>query len=308
MNKALIILNPCAGTRQANRKFVGIIDVFCKGGYSTTVATTAKRGDGTAIAKERSKDYDIVVCIGGDGTFNEVVAGILQSGVDVPIGYIPAGSTNDFASGLGLSTDIIRGAKDIVTGSPINLDIGKFNDRYFSYVASFGAFTQTAYKVPQDMKNLLGHIAYILGGIKDIPSIRPKKVRLRNEVGVYGGDYIFGAICNSTSMGGVITLKKDHVDMNDGLFEVLLIKSPKNIVELTQITWAITQNRYKQSPHISFFSSSELEIETDGKMPWTLDGEYQKGVEKIKIENVKSAIKIIVSPRHPSLQKIDLVK
>ncbi len=297
MNKALIILNPCAGTRQANRKFVGIIDVFCKGGYSTTVATTAGRGDGTVIARERAHNYDLVVCIGGDGTFNEVVTGILEAEVDVPIGYIPAGSTNDFAAGLGLSGDIIRGAKDIVTGNQMTLDIGRFNDRYFSYVASFGAFTQTAYKVPQDMKNLLGHTAYILSGIKDIPSIRPKKVRIRNEVGVYGGDYIFGAICNSTSMGGIINLKKDHVDMNDGLFEVLLIRAPKNIVELTRITWAITQSRYKESPHISFFSSSELDIETDGNMPWTLDGEYQQGVKNIKIKNMESAIRIMVSPR-----------
>ena len=116
MNKALIILNPCAGTRQANRKFVGIIDVFCKGGYSTTVVTTAGRGDGTVIARERAHNYDLVVCIGGDGTFNEVVTGILEAEVDVPIGYIPAGSTNDFAAGLGLSGDIIRGAKDYEIG------------------------------------------------------------------------------------------------------------------------------------------------------------------------------------------------
>lgn len=303
MKRALIILNPRAGTRQANKKFVDIIDIFCREGYTVSVATTGKSGDGRTFARERAKEHDLIVCIGGDGTFNEVASGLLESGCDIPIGYIPAGSTNDFASSLGLSKDIIHGAKDIATGVPIALDMGKFNDRFFSYVASFGAFTQTSYSVPQDMKNLLGHTAYILEGIKDIPSIKPLKLRIRNEQGVYGGDYIFGAICNSTSMGGIITLDKNHVDMNDGLFEVILIKSPKNIIELTQITWALTQNKYIECPHISFFSSSNLEIEADENMPWTLDGEYQKGSSHINVKNLESGIKIMVSKHHIAAEK-----
>ncbi len=294
MKKALIILNPAAGTRQANGVFVEIINIFNRGGYAPTVMVTSARGEGKQIAREESANFDVVVAIGGDGTFNEVVDGLLEGHADTPIGYIPAGSTNDFGASLGIPRNLLMAAQNIVEGVPKNLDIGKFNDRYFSYVASFGAFTQTSYSAPQDLKNLLGHTAYILEGIKDIPSIRPQKLRLRNEIGVYGGEYIFGAVCNSTSMGGILTLDRKYVDMNDGKFEVLLIRSPKNVVELTQIVTALTQGNYKNSPLMSFFSSSRVEILADPDMPWTLDGEYQEGCENIVIENKKSAIRLIL--------------
>ena len=238
MKKALIIINPAAGTRQANAVFVEILSVFRRHGYLPSVITTEKRGDATELAEQYASDYDMIVAIGGDGTFNEVVDGLLHIGSDLPVGYIPAGSTNDFGSSLGIPKNLLMAARDIVTGVPANLDIGRFNDRYFSYVASFGAFTQTSYSAPQDLKNLLGHTAYILEGIQDIPSIRPYSLRLKNEVGIYGNEYIFGAICNSTSMGGIITLDPKLVDMNDGKLEVLLIRSPKNVLELMTIVSA----------------------------------------------------------------------
>ena len=180
-------------------------------------------------------------------------------------------------------------------GVPRTLDMGSFNGRYFSYVASFGAFTRVSYGVPQDLKNSLGHLAYLLEGLKDIPSLKPVKLRLKNEVGVYGGDYIFGAICNSTSMGGVLTLDEKVVDMNDGKFEVLLIKPPKNIIELNQIIMALTSQKYEDCPMLSFFSTEKVEITADPEMPWTLDGEFQEGQENIEVKNIKSAIKIMVS-------------
>ena len=291
--KALIILNPCAGTRQANRYFVEIIDIFCQGGYRVEVATTAKSGDGTVIARERAADFDLVVGIGGDGTFNEIVAGVMESGADVNLGYIPAGSTNDFASSIGLSTNILKAAEDIVSGTPTTLDIGTFNGRYFSYVASFGAFTRASYEAPQSIKNALGHLAYILEGIKDIPSLTPLEVRIKVEEGVYGGKYLFGAVCNSTSVGGILTLSENHVDMNDGKFEVLLIKSPSNIIELNQILLALTTQNYSHSSLISFFSSGNLEIQADPTMPWALDGEYQEGADEISIRNIRSALKLM---------------
>ncbi len=293
MKRVLIILNPCAGTKQANKYFVDIIDIFCRAGYETVAATTEKRGDGTEFARSRAKDFDLIVCIGGDGTFNEVIAGVIESGEDVPIGYIPAGSTNDFANSLSLSKNVVQAARDIVGGVPRSLDIGCFNGRYFSYVASFGAFTRASYEAPQSIKNALGHLAYILEGIKDIPSIRPEKIRLKMEQGVYGGDYPFGAVSNSTSVGGILTLSDELVDMNDGMFEVLLIKSPSNILELNQILLALTKQNY-QSPMISFFNSSEVEITADPSMPWTLDGEYQEGSEAITIKNLHGAIKLMV--------------
>lgn len=293
MKRVLIILNPCAGTKQANKYFVDIIDIFCRAGYETVAATTEKRGDGTEFARSRAKDFDLIVCIGGDGTFNEVIAGVIESGEDVPIGYIPAGSTNDFANSLSLSKNVVQAARDIVGGVPRSLDIGCFNGRYFSYVASFGAFTRASYEAPQSIKNALGHLAYILEGIKDIPSIRPEKIRLKMEQGVYGGDYLFGAVSNSTSVGGILTLSDELVDMNDGMFEVLLIKSPSNILELNQILLALTKQNY-QSPMISFFNSSEVEITADPSMPWTLDGEYQEGSKAITIKNLHGAIKLMV--------------
>lgn len=294
MKRILIILNPCAGTKQANKYFVEIIQVFCEAGFETVVRTTHASGDGTDIARDHAADFDLVVCIGGDGTFNEVIDGVLKSGAQVPIGYIPAGSTNDFAVSMGLSKDVVQAARDIAYGKPRTLDVGCFNGRYFSYVASFGAFTQASYEAPQSIKNMLGHMAYILEGIKDIPSIRPLKLWLKMEQGVYGGEYLFGAVCNSTSVGGILTLSDDLVDMNDGKFEVLLIKSPSNILELNQILLALTTQNFN-SPMISFFSSSKMEVTADPDMPWTLDGEYQEGAESITIENIHGAIRLMTA-------------
>ncbi len=296
MKKVLVILNPCAGTKQANKHFVEIIDIFCRAGFETVVKTTAARGDGTEIVKGQAADFDLIVCIGGDGTFNEVIDGLLLSGADKPIGYIPAGSTNDFANSRHFTKDILQAARDIVSGEERALDIGSFNGRYFSYVASFGAFTKASYEAPQSIKNALGHLAYILEGIKDIPSIKPLRLWLKMEQGIYGGDYLFGAICNSTSVGGLLTLADDLVDMNDGLFEVLLIKAPSNILELNQILLALTTQNYS-SPMLSFFSSGKLEITADKDMPWTLDGEYQEGCETIEIKNIQGAIRLIVPRR-----------
>ena len=161
-------------------------------------------------------------------------------------------------------------------------------------MASFGAFTKASYEAPQSIKNMLGHLAYVLEGIKDIPSIKPLKLWLKMEQGVYGGDYLFGAICNSTSVGGLLTLSDDLVDMNDGKFEVLLVKSPANIIELNQILLAVTTQNFENSPMISFFSSGSLEITAEADMPWTLDGEYQPGSSSILVENIRGAIELMV--------------
>mgnify|MGYP003377147749 FL=1 len=155
MKKNLMIMNPCSGKRQANKLLTDMVELFTKNGYMTTVLTTTARGDGTLYAAEHGGDFDLITCVGGDGTFNEVVAGIVESNRKIPVGYIPAGSTNDFANSLGLSTDVMKAARDIISGEKISLDIGSFNGRKFSYVASFGAFTQTSYSTPQSVKNML---------------------------------------------------------------------------------------------------------------------------------------------------------
>ena len=297
MKRVLIIINPNAGRKHANAYFVRIADVFCRAGYEVVVATTAQRGDGTVFARERGGEFDLVACIGGDGTFNEVVEGVLEANLNIPIGYIPSGTTNDFASSIGIPKRLVEAAKDIVGGEPLDLDIGSFNNRYFSYVASFGAFTSTSYSVPQDLKNLLGHTAYILEGIKDIPSIKPLDLTIRDVQNdrIYDEKYLFGAVCNSTSMGGVLTLKEELVDMNDGKFEVLLIRAPRNPIELAQITMALTMGKVDSCPMMDFFSSSEVEVQATEDIPWTLDGEYQPGADHILIRNNRGAIRLMVA-------------
>lgn len=314
MKKMLIVMNPFAGTRQANRYLAGIIDIFCKDGYEVRVAMTQKAGDGITISQEHASDNDIIVAIGGDGTFNEVVAGVLASGNDTPIGYIPGGTTNDFASSVGLNTSTLDAAQSIVSGRKQRFDVGKFNGRYFSYVASFGAFTSTAYNVPQDLKNAIGHAAYVLSGITDVVNIKPFHLKVydsdaadgtadeaavspvsgkKSDI-IYEDDYIFGAICNSTSMGGIINLKSSDVDMNDGLFEVMLIKAPKDIIDLQAIIFALSTQSYSECEQISFFSSSKVEIEAPDDMPWTLDGEYQEPYTDIVVSNVYNAIQLML--------------
>lgn len=295
MKKVLIILNPCAGTRQANKYFVEILQVFAQAGFLTTVAVTQKQGDGTDFVIDQGKYFDMIVAIGGDGTFNEVMDGVLRSGLDVKIGYIPAGSTNDFGSSLGLTKDIVASAQSIVDGSIHHLDVGSFNGRYFSYVASFGAFTQTSYNAPQNLKNTLGHLAYVLEGIKDLPSIKPLKLTVHSEYETYDGEFLFGAICNSTSVAGILTLSEKVVDMTDGKFEVMLIKKPNNVIELNQMLVALATQNLTNSPMITFFSASSVEITADPDMPWTLDGEYQEGCEHIKIQNHHGAIKVCLN-------------
>ena len=297
MKKAFIILNPQAGTKQANKSFVEILGIFNKGGYSTTVAITQKRGDGTDFVLKYGKAYDLIVAIGGDGTFNEVMDGVLTADLDVRIGYIPAGSTNDFGSSLGLTKDVVESAESIVDGSIHTLDVGDFNGRHFSYVASFGAFTKTSYSAPQNLKNTLGHLAYVLEGIKDIPSIKPLKLTIQSEYETYEGEYLFGAICNSTSVAGVLTLSEKIVDMADGKFEVMLIKKPNNVLELNQMLGALATQNFTNSPMITFFSSGNLEITADPDMPWTLDGEYQQGCEQIKIQNLHGAIQVMLNEK-----------
>lgn len=295
MKKAYIILNPQAGTRQANKYFVEILEVFHKGGYETTVAITQKRGDATDFVIEKGREYDLIVAIGGDGTFNEVMDGVLNAKLDVQIGYIPAGSTNDFGSSLGLTKDVVASAKSIVDGTIHTLDVGDFNGRHFSYVASFGAFTKTSYSAPQNLKNTLGHLAYVLEGIKDIPSIKPLKLTLHTEYETYEGEYLFGAICNSTSVAGVLTLSEKIVDMTDGKFEVMLIKKPNNVLELNQMLGALATQNFVNSPMVTFFSTGNLEILADPDMPWTLDGEYQAGCERIQIQNLHGAIQVVLN-------------
>ena len=292
VKKMLFIVNPCAGMRRVNRYMVEILDVFNRGGYEVVTYVTAQRGDCTQIARERAADMDLVVCAGGDGTFNELITGVLESGAQVPVGYIPCGSTNDFASSLHLPTNVVKAAKAIVEGIPQPLDVGRFGNRYFSYVASFGAFTRASYATPQSVKNALGHMAYLMEGIQELSQIRKEHVRIELEDRTIEGEYLFGAVSNSTSVGGILTLDPKQVDMSDGMFELLLVRMPKDLVELGECIVALQKQQYNCSV-ITFLTASKVKITADPNMVWTLDGEREDGHGQVVAENLHHAIRLM---------------
>lgn len=290
-------MNPCAGTKKANKYLTDILVLFGKKGYNNTVYMTEASGEAKKFAEKNANKFDLIVAIGGDGTFNEVAAGVLMSGADVEIGYIPAGSTNDFANSLKLSQNILKAAGDITDGTTQQVDVGSFNGRIFTYVASFGAFTEASYKTPQNVKNTLGPLAYAFEGIKDIANLKSKHLRFVADGVLIEGDYVFGAICNSTSIGGVINLDSKIVNLSDGMFELLLIRQPKDFFELNEIIIALSSKKYN-TKMITFISAKSILIETKEKIDWTLDGEYACGAEKITVENLNKAVKIITNNKN----------
>lgn len=293
MKKMLFVMNPFAGMRKANRYLPEIISIFNRGGYDVTVHITEGRGDATEAVARLAKEVDLVVCCGGDGTFNETVSGLLASGADVPVGYIPAGSTNDFANSLHLSENILEAAREIVDGQPESYDLGSFGGRYFSYVASFGAFTRASYATPQNVKNALGHAAYLLEGISEISQIRKTHVRIELDDGrVVEDDFIFGAICNSTSVGGIFTLDPKQVDMRDGKFEILLLRTPKDLGEISECVQAVRKQQYN-CRMLTFCSTASLKIYTSPDMPWTLDGEREDGHSEIEVKNLHRIFRLM---------------
>ena len=292
MEKMLFVMNPYSGMRRANKYLADIIALFNQADYETVVHMTRRQGDAIEIVKNRAKDMDLIVCCGGDGTFNETITGILEAGADVPVGYIPAGSTNDFATSLKLSGNIMQAAQDIVEGQPMPYDVGKFGDRYFSYVASFGAFTRASYTTPQSIKNALGHTAYVLEGISELSQIKNEHVRMEIDGQVVEDDFLFGAISNSTSVGGILTLSPDVVDLADGQMEILLVRAPRNLLEIPECIQAVQSQKYNCSM-ITFQSAKKVRVFADPSMPWTLDGEREEGHEQVDVENLHHAVRII---------------
>ena len=290
--KLLFLMNPNAGQRKANKHLPEIISLFNHYGYEVTVFMTTGPGSGVGIVEPRAEQYDLIVCAGGDGTLNEAISGVLRSGSNCPIGYIPCGSTNDFAATLKLSTDVMKAALDIMEGSPVEYDVGRFGDRYFSYIASFGALTQVSYSTPQTMKNALGHLAYVLSGITALPQIRSIPMALELDGVPVEGKYIFGAVSNSTSVGGVLTLNPRLVDLCDGKFEVMLVRLPKDPAELAQCVTALQNGTYDCAA-ITYRSVSSLTIRQDPAVAWTLDGERADGAQTIRIENLHRAIRLV---------------
>ena len=291
----LFIVNPNAGAKQAAANLPKILDLFTENGDINSVYLTGARGDGVKLAADHGGpgSADRIICIGGDGTFNEVVTGIKNAGHNIPIGYIPAGTANDLASSLNIPKNMMQAAKNILEGAPKAIDIGSFNDSYFAYIASFGAFTKAAYNTPQASKNMLGHFAYILEAIKELPAIRPEYVKIETGETRIEGEYIFGAFSNSSSMGGVLALDPDIVDMSDGVFEALFIKPLNSVQAVWDCVYSLLNRDYESSEYITFFKTSNAAVFADPNINWTTDGECAGGSEKIEIQNLRRAVRII---------------
>ena len=292
MKKMLLIVNPRSGKCKAEKHLDQILAIFHDAGYQVTVHKTTGQGDGARAAEEYSAGMDAVVCCGGDGTFNETVNGLMRCNVDIPIGYIPAGSTNDFAASLQLPTDLLRAAKAIAEGKPECYDIGKINADYFSYVASFGAFTRTSYATSQNLKNRLGFLAYLLGSVKEVFRLRSVQVCAKLDDETIEGKFLFGAVSNSTRMGGIFRLDPARVDMADGKLEMMLIRPSKNPFALLGCLWALKKHRYDH-PMIVFRSITKVQFTCPAGMVWTLDGERYEASQTLQIENQHHAIALI---------------
>ena len=292
MKKLLFILNPVAGQKKANKSLPEIVMLFNQAGYEVITHVTDSSGSATRAVQTLGPEVNLIVCCGGDGTLSETVTGLIRSGLDVPIGYIPAGTTNDFASSLGISSNVLQAARDILEGEPVAYDVGRFGSRYFSYVASFGAFTKASYLIPQNIKNALGHTAYVLGGITEISQIHPEHIRMEIDGQVVEEDFLFGAICNSTSIGGILTLDPKQVDMGDGLFEVLLVRAARNLEEIAECIRAVQTQKYNCAM-ITFRSARHIKIQANPEMPWTLDGEREDGHDQVEVENLHHAIRLM---------------
>lgn len=293
MKKMLFIYNPNSGMGLLKPKLSDVLDIFVKGGYEVTVYPTQKYHDAFEKTKAYEEQYDIVVCSGGDGTLDEVVSGMQMRTVQVPIGYIPAGTTNDFASSLHISKNILEAADTVVNGVPFSCDVGTFNKDYFIYVAAFGLFTDVSYETKQSMKNVLGHLAYILEGTKRIFNIPSYRIKVTHDGEEIEDEFMYGMVTNSRSVGGFKGIIGKNVKFDDGEFEVTLIKTPKNPLELNDLLGAIVMRQINPDRMYSFRSGS-IKFESIEEIPWTLDGEFGGVHDSVVVTNKKKALDIMV--------------
>ena len=292
--RLLLIVNPNSGKGKIKNELLKVVETFSAEGYSVEVYPTKARGDATEmVAHINEKDYDLLVVCGGDGTLNEVITGLMSADIDIPIGYIPSGTLNEWSTGLGISKNIKQAAKDIITGKLTSLDIGMFDDRYFSYTASFGAFTEASYSAPQDVKNVLGQAAYVFEGVKSLGNIKPIHLKFVADDREIEGDFLFGAISNSMSVGGIVKFDSNEVALNDGYFEVLLIRNPDNILKLQPMIDGIIRKELNREG-MEFFKTKEITVYSENTVSWTLDGEYAAGKDIIKISNIHNAVRFMV--------------
>lgn len=293
MRNLLFIYNPRAGKGSIGTHLGDIVDIFTKDGFKVTIYPTQCHGDGEVIARQWAKDFDRIVCAGGDGTLDEIVTGVMSAGTDIAIGYLPTGSTNDFARSIGLPRTIRKAAERASSGKPFRCDIGRFNSRYFVYVAAFGLFTDVTYETDQNMKNIFGYSAYLAEAVKRLPGIRSIPLKVCYDGNVITDNFLVGLVTNSDSVGGMKSITGPDVKLDDGVFEVMLVRAPDNIFDFNLIAPAILDRRIK-SDNVICFKCSDLSIESDEPIAWNLDGEFGGSFDRIEIENMHEAAEFIV--------------
>lgn len=292
-NDMLFVYNPKAGKTMIRNNLLDVIDVFVKAGYEVTVRPTQRPGEAIEIVKNKKIKYDILACSGGDGTLNEVVQGMTQCEEKIPIGYIPAGSTNDFANSLEIPRNMVQAAEIVAGGRNYAFDIGMLNDAPFVYVAAFGLFTEVSYETNQEMKNMFGHTAYIWEAIKKLTNVRSYHMKVTYDDKFIEDDFLVGMVSNSVSVGGVKNITGENVKLDDGLFEVTLIKSPQNPIELNLVLAAL-MDRSVATDKVYYFKTGCVRFESEEGVSWTIDGEYGGTHQSVVVENKPRTLQIRV--------------
>ena len=293
MQSTLLIINPVSGRRKIKPLLYKVVDLLCKHGCKTTIFITTGPGEAARIAKEYSHDFERIICCGGDGTLNEIFSGLMEAGARLPVGYIPSGTTNDFANTLGLPKGIAKATLTALEGQAGDIDLGFFNgSKYFSYVASFGAFTNASYKTPQWLKNFLGRPSYFLYGVSSVMDIRPYSAKIVADDKEIEGEFIFGSVSNSAFIGGFKPFPQDFVCLNDGLFELLLVRAPKSPKDVQAIVDNMLKRSYNDK-QVVLIKAKKLLFTFTESVPWTVDGEFAGDVPQVEIDNLCNAIEII---------------
>lgn len=292
MKKLLLIVNPTSGIKRGQKQLLSIVESFCKADFLVSVHTTRYRLDATNFVRQYGKNFDILVACGGDGTLNEVISGALSIEFAGDVGFIPCGTTNDLATSLGIPKTPLKAAELIAKSRARFLDLGSFNkNRFFTYIASFGAFTEVSYSTDQSLKNSLGHLAYIAEGIATVSDIKPYHMRVVADGKAIEGDYIFGAAANALSIGGILKLHQRDVDLTDGKHELLLVRNPKNAADLASLFGNVISGNY-DSPNIVFLHAENITFLSDEEVSWTLDGEFGARTNRVEIQNLHNRLKV----------------
>lgn len=303
--RIILIVNPRAGRCKGAKHLGDLAQAIQDEGYLPVVLLTGKPGDARRYACEHGSEGEVVCCVGGDGTFSEVVSGMIAAKHFTPIGYIPAGSTNDYASSLGLSLNLHTAALDAINGQPKSFDIGIFNGQAFAYAAAFGTLARVSYSAPQNLKNVLGHFAYVLEGIFDFHSLRAEAMEIDTDDEHLEGEYLLGTISNATSIGGILQFDSKEVRLNDGYFELLLLSKPATAREFAHLVQALRTRAYSGCRCIAYRRSRHVRIVSRNSIPWTLDGERAEESRQVEIENIPNAIHVMVPGTQSGLSAPD---